>query len=80
MDIQALIQSVGLPIAILGIVGTVFLKMVEKLQTEHSEIQKWVRDSLTGLITECKMELALGNDSRKRLLEHFEFLEGKKKE
>lgn len=47
MDWVELLKNFGLPLAMLIVVGSVFLRMVDRQQQENSELNKWIRDEFT---------------------------------
>lgn len=45
----SLVKEVGIPVAILVVVGFVFLKMTQKQSDELSETHKWIRETMLGV-------------------------------
>lgn len=62
---MTLVQTVGVPVALLAVVGYVFIKMTAKQSEELTETHKWVRDSLltvqrdtTAVVSRCEKTLS----------------------
>jgi hypothetical protein len=60
-----LIQTVGLPMALLAVVSYVFLQMAKKQSDELSETHKWIREALiimqkdtASVVARCETTLA----------------------
>lgn len=60
-----LVQTVGVPLAILAVVGYVFLEMTKKQATELSDTHKWIRETMltvqkdtSAVVAKCESTMA----------------------
>lgn len=61
----ALVQSVGVPVALLAVLGYIFIQMTTKNSQELSETHKWIRETMlsvqketTGVVSRCEATMS----------------------